>query len=144
MMREAAEMSPLTRLAQELRADPRYMAYALAAYQRQEGMDGGELAQTLGLAPEMATRLALCRRPDAHSPHFAAQVREIADYTLADEGQLANLLRQVGSLEQLAQHRPAADNREEAAELLPSGLLAAARDREEDEEDSPTDAPEGQ
>jgi hypothetical protein len=91
----------LKSLAQRLETDPRFMACALALYLRQEGIEIEELAQLLGLIPEMIARLALCLRPDARSPQFAEQVREIADYTLADEAQLANLLRQVSGLERL-------------------------------------------
>ncbi len=126
----------LKSLAQRLETDPRFMAYALALYRRQEGIKIEELAQLLGLMPEMMARLALCLRPDSNSPQFAAQVREIADYTVADEGHLANLLRQVSGLEKLSriQQGPAtADTEEGSAPLMP-GLLAVARDRDDADE----------
>lgn len=144
MTKDETDNPLLKSLAQRLETDPRFMAYALALYRRQEGIEGEELSQSLGLMPEMMARLALCLRPDSNSPQFAAQVSEIADYTLADEGRLANLLRQVSGLEKLGriQHVPATgDAEEESASLMP-GLLAAARDRDEAEEaQTPHDEP---
>jgi len=131
-------------LAQRLETDPRFMAHAMELYRRQEGVEIEELAQSLGLLPEMMARLALCLRPDARSPQFAEQVREIADYTLADEAQLANLLRQVSGLEKLGriQQTPAAGDAEEASAPLMPGLLAVARDRDDEEEaQTPPDEP---
>jgi len=137
MTQDAMNKPLLTELAQRFQSDPRFMAYTLAVYQEQEGLGEEELALALGMMPEMLSRLALCKRPDAQSPEFAAQVREIADYTLADEAQLANLLRQVSGLEKLAQQvrEPAAVDERAGAEPLMTGLLAVARDRDEAEED---------
>lgn len=135
----------LSRLARRMQQDPRFMAYALSAYQQQEGLDTEGLAQTLGALPEMLARLSLCKRPDPNSPRFAEQVREIADYTLTDETQLANILRQVSSLEKLSQRQItlASPDTEELSVQPLAGLLAAARDRDESEEDisSPSDDP---
>ena len=125
-------------IAQRLRSDARYMAYALAAYQQQEGMDETELASALGTFHEMLTRLALCRRPSANAAQFAEQVRLMADYTLIDEALLAALLRQVEVVERLAQ-RPVhmqESTTATATDLPEWGLLAAARDREEAENEA--------
>ena len=141
MTQDATNKTPLTGLAQRLSGDPRFMAYALAVYQEQEGLDGEGLARALEIMPEMLSRLALCKRPDDRSPEFTAQVREIADYTLADEARLANLLRQISGLEKLARRRrdSAVAGESEVAEPLMTGLLAVARDRDETKEDqSPT------
>jgi hypothetical protein len=137
MTQDALSKSPLTGLVRRLQANPRFMAYALTVYQEQEGFEEEELAQALGIMPEILSRLALCKRPDERSPEFAAQVREIADYTLADEAQLANLLRQISGLEKLAQRgrEPAAADESPGAEPLMTGLLAVARDRDETERD---------
>ncbi len=136
MTKDETDKPLLKSLAQRLETDPRFMAYALTLYRRQEGIEVEELAQSLGLMPEMMARLALCLRPDADSPQFAAQVLEIADYTLADEGRLANLLRQVSGLEKLGriQQAPATGVAEEENVTLMPGLLAVARDRDEAEE----------
>ena len=135
MTQDATNKSKLAGLARRLQSDPRFMACALAAYREQEGLEEEELPQALGIIPEMLSRLALCKRPDTQSPEFAAQVREIADYTLADEVQLANLLRQISGLEKLARRKSDAAEKSEAAEPLMTGLLAVARDRDETEED---------
>jgi hypothetical protein len=92
----------LTALARRLRDDPRYMAHVLAVYQQAERLDDAALANSLGAAPEMLLRLALCRRPEAHAPDFAGQVRTLADYTLLDETQLARVIRRVDELHQAA------------------------------------------
>lgn len=136
MTKDETDNPLLKSMAERLEDDPRFMAYALAQYRLQEGIGIEELAQSLGMKPEMMARLALCLRPDAGSPQFAAQVREIADYTLADEAQLANLLRQVSGLEKLAHIRqtPATVGAEEASAPLMPGLLAVARDRDDAEE----------
>lgn len=135
MTQDATNKSKLTGLARRLQSDPRFMACALAVYREQEGLEEEELAQALGIMPEMLSRLALCKRPDDRSPEFAAQVREIADYTLADEAQLASLLRQISGLEKLARRESGVAEESEAAEPLMTGLLAVARDRDETEED---------
>jgi hypothetical protein len=128
-----------SRFARRLQSNPRFMAYVLHAYCQQEGFEFGELAGELGIAPEMLVRLALCRRPPGDAPSFAEQVRTIADYTLTDDAQLANILRQVESLEKLAQIPVplAAPEAESLAIEIPSGLLAAARDHEELDENRP-------
>jgi hypothetical protein len=134
-MNEQAATNPLSSLAFRLRRDPRYMAYALAAYQRQENLSDEELAETLSVLPELVVRLALCRRPAASAPQFAEQVRELADFTLTDEAQLAGILRQVDGLEKLAALPVTAPDAEAQAEIQTglslTGLLAAARDHEE-------------
>jgi hypothetical protein len=66
-------------------------------------------------------------------------VRELADYTLTDEAQLAGIVRQVDGLERLAGLPIAVPEGEAQAGLSLSGLLTAARDREA-ESDEPTQA----
>lgn len=127
---------PLAGLARRLRDNPAYMAHILAIYQRHERLDEKALADHLGTTPEMLTRLALCKRPEANSPQFAQQVRQLAAYTQSEAGQLANLIRQVDSLERLAD-RPAVPGKESAEtspRQLRPGLLAAARDRSDTDE----------
>jgi hypothetical protein len=144
MMKDATDKLRLESLARRLETDPRFMAYALALYRRQEGLEVEELAQYLGLIPEMMARMALCLLPDTRSPLFAEQVREIADYTLADEAQLANLLRQVSGLEKLERisQTTTTDSAGEASVPLMAGLLAVARDHDEEEEaQTPPDEP---
>lgn len=145
-MSEQMAPNPLKALARKLRGNPRYMAYVLDAYRRQERLSDEELAETLGILPELVVRLETCLRPDVDSPRFAVHVSELADFSLTDEAQLASILRQVDSLEELAE-LPVATAEVEAWDdaslgLNLSGLLTAARDREDDASvDAQTDAP---
>ena len=106
----------MSELVKRFRENPGYMAYVLARYQEQEGISDENLAGALGTLPHLTIRLALCRKPDTGATDFAARVREIADYTLMDESVLANIIRQVSSLQALS----TASDRQ---------LLSAARDR---------------
>jgi hypothetical protein len=108
--------SAMQLLAEKLRGDPDFMAFVLDQFCRQEGISILELPDALGIMPEMVTRLALCRRPNPDTADFAKGIHEIADYTLADEAVLANIIRRVSSVHSLGSAN------EEA-------FLAAARDR---------------
>lgn len=125
----------LVQLARSLRHDPRFMSHALATHYRQDELDVIPLAEDLGISHDLLIRLALCRRPDSTSEEFANQVREIADYTLTDEAQLASLLRQVDTLEKFAQLEGSAPDMAFEPRSLPvTGVLAAARDRDEEDD----------
>jgi len=133
-MSEQELYAPLLALARRLCNDPRYMAYVLAAYKAQEKLTDEELELELGMLPLLTIRLSLCKRPDAMSPDFAAHVREIADLTLLNEEKLAHILRQVDTVEKLAGRPSSLLSPEVAASHLQAGLLAAARDRDEESE----------
>src|SRR5947207_3141109 len=144
-MTSQVPFTTLAALARRLRNDPRYMAYVLAVYQRQEDLMDDELIQELGTLPTLVVRLAICKRPDSSSSQFAEQVRELADYTLSDATQLASILRQVDAIEKLA-GRPALLSKVELEKETghsSTGLLAAARDRYEQGDDSTTHQDEG-
>lgn len=83
----------LRAMAGKLSNNAEFMAFALAVYQQQEGLDDSALAKKLQTLPDMLVRLALCKRPSAHSTEFAEQVRELSDYTLIDERLLAEVIR---------------------------------------------------
>jgi hypothetical protein len=136
-MADQESFAALVNLARRLRGNPRYMSYVLARYQQQENIGDEDLARELGTLPALAARLALCKRPASSSVQFAEEVREIADYTLTDEAQLAGILRQVDTLEKLT-GRSTLSVRTAAEEYLPvpyAGMLAAARDCDEPEAD---------
>ena len=137
-MMSQGPFAALAGLARRLRNDPRYMSYVLALYQQQEGLMDDDLTEALGTLPPLVLRLALCKRPDSSSAQFAEQVRELADYTLTDEAQLAGILRQVGALEKLAGRPVDIEAKESEARpgYSPTGLLAAARDRDEPDDDA--------
>lgn len=131
---------PLAGLARRLRGDPRYMSYVLAVYQEQEGLMDDDFARELGTLPALVSRLAVCKRPDSSSAQFAEQVRELADYSLIDEARLADILRQVEAIEKLA-GRPmtlSPKELEKQSGHSPTGFLAAARDRYEQDPDDRT------
>jgi hypothetical protein len=127
-------ISAINELVKQLKGNPDFLGYVLARYQEQEGISDENLPAALGTLPELVSRLALCRKPDADAASFATSIREIADYTLVDESLLSDIIRQVSSLEALSK-----SSRHE--------FLAAARDREdvgpEDEPPPPTEQPEG-
>lgn len=107
------------RMARRAEQDPFFMASALAAFRRLQGLDDDALAAFLRCPAEMLPHLALCRRPDPASPRFQSDVTQIATYARADPDQLVRLLRRVNVFAAL---EPAAQQ----------DLLAAARDREEE------------
>ena len=127
--------SAFLQLARRLRHDPRFMSHALATHYRQDELDVVPLAEDLGISPDLLIRLALCRRPETAFEEFANQVTEIADYTLTDEAQLASLLRQVDALEKFAELKGSGPDMAFEPRSLPlTGVLAAARDRGEEDE----------
>lgn len=138
-MTQTKSITPLAKLVGRLENNARFMAYVLAQYRKQEELTLQELVEELGAVPAMLVRLALCGRPDTGSPEFSEQLREIADYTLTDEVQLAEILRQVEVLEKFSQRTKIDDSSqpEVTSSGALSGLLAAARDRSETKEDEP-------
>lgn len=138
-MTQRKSITPLAELAGRLETNARFMAYVLAEYRKHEDLTLQELVEELGAGPAMLVRLALCGRPDTGSTKFSDQVRELADYTLTDEVQLAQILREVEVLEKLSQRTNVDDSSksEDTSSGAFSGLLAAARDRRETEKDEP-------
>jgi hypothetical protein len=127
----------LENLARRLGDNPEYMSFVLATYVKQEKLTDEDLAARLDSTPAMIARLKLCKRPNSKSAQFSNHVRQIAAYTNTDVARLANILRQIDSLEQLSQQPKVAGSKAADAEQMPlrSGLLAAARDREEEAEE---------
>jgi hypothetical protein len=130
----------LVNLARKLSNESAFMASVLDAYQKQERLDDATLAVHLSTNLAQLTRLALCKRPQADSSNFPAQVRQLAEFTGADPIALAQIIRQVAALEQM-HHLPAqvAANSEAQPLRSRSGLMAAARDREEAESEPKPD-----
>jgi hypothetical protein len=109
--------SLLRTLANRLRGDPQYFAHILHWYTSTERITEAQLAERLGVIPEMLPRLELCKIPSA-GEGFAERLRVVSDYSLVDEYELANILRRYAALG--------------AFRLVPQNaqLPAAARDRE--------------
>lgn len=107
-------------LARRVGHDPHFLASALAAYARSERLDERGLAAALGCAAETLAPLRLCRRPRPEPPAFRDDVARIAARFGVDPAALAQVVRRADALDAL--RRGVAD----------TGLLAAARDRDDD------------
>lgn len=136
----------LADLADRLQSNPTYMAWVLHAYGRKEGLSSDRMISRLGTSADMLTRLALCKRPEADSPLFAEQVRQIAEYTAIDASLLANVIRQVDALVVLAKMPVVPDTLAGRTSKPPvtSGVLTAARDRVGTDLEEPTAPNEGE
>lgn len=114
----------LHQLALLARTRPALLAGILALYQEQEGLSDVQLAALLHCDIESLPKLALCERP-REAPYFRQDVERIAAYIHADVKQLANVIR-------AAEARAALQQRSGTT----SPTLLAARDHEEDKDDS--------
>jgi hypothetical protein len=127
----------LKRLAFRLRVNKGYMASILAVYQEQEKLDEIELSNRLSVDVAQMPRLALCKRPLPEGKEFTTQVKQLAAYVGANEIALAQMIRQVITLEQFnALPDIDAGHHEKQTPAFSSGLLAAARDREDRSDNS--------
>jgi hypothetical protein len=120
----------LRRLAFRLRSNSDFMASALAVYKEQEKLDDFHLARRLRMEEDRLPFLALCKRPNSESEHFAAQVRQVSQYTGADPTVLAQLVRQVEAVAGLSS-LPANTASAASSAHSASPFLAAARDRDQ-------------
>ena len=121
-------------LAAKLQENHEFMAWILVAYQRKEHIDNDHIIAQLKITPEMFVRLALCKCPNPNSVTFASQVREIAAYTNIDPVSVANIIRQVDSLDILSKLPRKGEAVNESTRTFASGLLTAARDKTDNEE----------
>lgn len=134
-MNDVNSETMLLNLAAGLENDPAFMAHVLARYCQIEGLDKDALAGEMGIPLSLFARLALCKRPDADSPNFINEINEIADFVPMDEMKLVQIIRTVDSLTALGN---AEINHETEESKLPNpllaGILAAARDHDDDED----------
>jgi hypothetical protein len=105
-------------LARRVRANPAFLASALAAYARSERLDEQGLAAALGCGVVVLPLLELCRRPRPEPALFARDVRAIAARFGVDAPVLAAAVRRSDVLDGLRRTPAAA-----------SAALLAARDR---------------
>jgi hypothetical protein len=105
--------------------DPTFLGYVLKLFCQHEGISEDQLAERLGIETAFLPRLYLCKRPASDASDFADRVSAIADYALIESVTLAAIIRQVDVIESLSSAPDA------------SGLLAAARDKEEPEDKRP-------
>lgn len=127
-------------LVAKLKKNPDFFAWVLSSYQQKEHIDDEHLIVHLKTTPEMLVRLALCKRPNPSSSDFAAQIRQISTYTNIDPSTLANIIRQVEALEFLSKIPNKGST--QMIGRLATGLLVAARDKLDVEEDESTDSSE--
>jgi hypothetical protein len=105
-----------------------FLASALEAYRIVNQLDYNALAAHLGCSYEELPRLGLCRRPSTEPTAFRQDVERIASYASVRPDRLAQLLREVNSLQALQQIDVGAPGQ---------GLLMAARDRDAEAERHP-------
>lgn len=96
-----------------------YLASALIEYQRLRKMDEASLTQHLGCDLQTLDRLRLCRRPGEQSATFRTDVQAIAQRFGISAITLAQMLREIASLQAIRS----------ADEAKSPSVLMAARDR---------------
>jgi hypothetical protein len=119
-------------LARRVEDDPDFLASALAAYARAEGLSDVELAKRLGCLLTRLSAIRLCRTPRSAAGQFQQDVDRIAAAFQIDSAVIADAVRLSEALRALG----ATDER--------GGYLMAARDRTEgeaDEDDGVKDEP---
>lgn len=85
----------LAALARQLEGDSGFMAYVLKLYGEAEKLTEHEVVEQFDTTPEMLVRLALCKRPDKHSPQFTSQLEQLSAYTGIDAKRLETLIQKV-------------------------------------------------
>lgn len=83
----------LEHLANRVSDDPMFLASALEAYGRSEGIDDGTLAKKLGCPKDVLPLLRLCRIPRAEAPEFFQDVARIAEHFKVNADVLAEVVR---------------------------------------------------
>jgi hypothetical protein len=78
-----------------------YLAYYLAQYQQQEGLSEEAIVEFVGCSGEDYYRLALCQVPDMQASDFADRLKRVAAYAGALTPQVAQIIRQVTTIEAL-------------------------------------------
>lgn len=131
-------LEQLQLLASSLKNNPEYMAGVFTSYQKIEKLSDAQLMLTLGASPLTFSRLAICKRPAEDSPDFAQELRQIADYANTDFVILANIIRQVDSLQALHSRLEGEHETHPGSQptRVPSGLLSAARDQMDQEQEA--------
>lgn len=115
-------------LARRVEDDPSFLASALAAYARAEGLNDVEMAKRLGCLPTQLSAIRLCRTPRPAPAQFQQDVDGIAAAFQIDGRVIAEAVR-------LSEALQALEGMDES-----SAYLMAARDRAEDEADEEDDA----
>lgn len=115
----------LRKAAQRAAQNPFFLAAPVMRVAEADGLSDAELAERLGCSEANLLAVLLCRRPDGDPAAFRADLARIAQRFGADPFLLAEAIRMGDSLAALA-----------ARGGVEQDLLAAARDRETDEEET--------
>jgi hypothetical protein len=105
------------------------LAPALAHYAAAEGLSWADLAAELGCPQDCLDRVACCRPP--REGRFTEDADAIAEHCGVDPGCLLGLLRRLRVLDAFAHRATDASVAPDATSADTSGMLLAARDREE-------------
>lgn len=119
----------LKHMAERVKADPFFLAYALAGYAAAESLDDVGLAAVLGVGVEDLTRLRLCRAPREKPAERRDDITQIASAFGIAAATLADVLNAGRAVARLREKRPAADR---------GGAFLAARDGEPPAEGEPS------
>jgi len=103
-----------------------FFSNSLVEFRNVRGMAEDQLAEFLGCRPIVLLKLALCRRPDPESPNFRSDMERIASVFKIRPERLVQLIREVDTMKALTKIS-------QAKQRVPEGLLAAARDVDEDD-----------
>src|SRR5206468_3032194 len=82
-------------LARRVSADPSFLGFALATYQRRHRLNEAGIALFLGCERGALVRLALCRRPDITGGRFVEDVQRIAAYAHCNTDRLMYILQDI-------------------------------------------------
>lgn len=126
----------MQKMANKLQDNPLYMAWVISVFQKQEHITGYQLIELIKTNEESIAKLSLCKRPKTDSAEFAKQLKQISEYTNIDITFLANMIRQVESVESISQKLREPNRRSEETWQLG---LAAARDKTGDADKSESD-----
>jgi hypothetical protein len=121
---------PLDALAARAEGEDFFLAPLLAGYARSEGLDDAGLAAALGCPPTELARLRLCRAPRTDPREFRDDVARIAERFGIEPRRLAEAVKRGRVVRRFQGAGPAG-----------GAFLMAARDREPEPPDNPTEAP---
>jgi hypothetical protein len=116
---EPSAEAALERAVARVAADVHFVASALRSWCGGI-LDLEKAAESLGVGKARVVDLALCQRPDPRQRDFASRVASLEAYAAVPAGRLLAVLREATAIEAM----------QKTAE---SAMLAAARDRREDE-----------
>jgi hypothetical protein len=110
----------------------------METYKTHENLSEETLACRLAMKITQLPRLALCKRPHSDGGTFQKNTRQIANYVGANVLALAQMLREVEVLE-VFQTMPSYAEKENSQTAAFPAVLAAARDKDQQEENPDTE-----